>query len=217
MAHAHAIPLSQPLDAKRIVATAGVIALHVGVLMMLMMPARVAQTVEMVPPWTPPDIQKVEIPLTPPPPKPDTRTTVEQPTPVSTPRPDVVDDPPPIVFTDEASAVDLPPIVTPPPEVIGDGGGSASPFVQLEVVRAPPPKYPSRAITQQWTGVVKLRIHVDATGKPMEVTVEESSGHAILDQAAVQVVKSRWLFVPATRDGAPIDAWALVPIEFVLN
>ena len=62
-----------------------------------------------------------------------------------------------------------------------------------------------------------LRIHVDAGGQPIEVMVERSSGHAILDEAALKTVRKRWRFVPATRDGQAIEGWALVPVEFVLQ
>jgi hypothetical protein len=30
-------------------------------------------------------------------------------------------------------------------------------------------------------------------------------------------VQARWRFVPATSNGSAVEAWALVPIEFVLD
>ena len=58
---------------------------------------------------------------------------------------------------------------------------------------------------------------VNIRGMPTEVTVEHSSGHEILDEAAVRTVQKRWRFVPATRNGQPIEGWALVPVNFVLQ
>ena len=216
MVHAHAANFHLPLDAKRIAATAAVIALHVGVLMMLMMPAQVARTpyIDEAPP-VPPDV-RVEIPITPPPPiavqpppRQPTHTQVHEQVPIFDPPVESVDQTP--------SAVDFQAVDVAPVENTFDPGPPAAIFVQLATRIAPAPVYPRRAIALRLTGVVKLRIHVDAGGVPIEVSVEESSGHALLDEAAVKIVQSRWRFVPATHDGQAIDAWARVPIEFVLE
>jgi TonB family protein len=65
-------------------------------------------------------------------------------------------------------------------------------------------------------GRVGLKILVLADGSVGGVEVAQSSGRSSLDAAAVREV-SRWKFAPATRDGQPIDAWALVPLLFVLR
>jgi TonB family protein len=65
-------------------------------------------------------------------------------------------------------------------------------------------------------GRVGLKILVRADGSVGSVEVAQSSGRSFLDAAAVREV-SRWRFAPATRDGQPIDAWALVPLLFVLR
>ncbi len=65
-------------------------------------------------------------------------------------------------------------------------------------------------------GRVGLRILVRVDGSVGGVEIAQSSGRSFLDAAAVREV-SRWTFTPATRDGQPIDAWALVPLLFVLR
>jgi TonB family protein len=65
-------------------------------------------------------------------------------------------------------------------------------------------------------GRVGLKILVLADGSVGSVEVAHSSGRSGLDAAALREV-SRWKFTPATRDGQPIDAWAFVPILFVLR
>ena len=62
-----------------------------------------------------------------------------------------------------------------------------------------------------------LRILVDVDGRPLQVQVERSSGHRSLDREAVRHVQQRWRFEPATRDGRPVQAWGLVPIDFSLQ
>jgi protein TonB len=65
-------------------------------------------------------------------------------------------------------------------------------------------------------GRVGLKILVRADGSVGDVEVAQSSGRSVLDVAAVREV-SGWKFTPATRDGQPIDAWALVPLAFVVR
>jgi TonB family protein len=65
-------------------------------------------------------------------------------------------------------------------------------------------------------GRVGLKILVRADGSVGGVEVAQSSGRSALDVAAVREV-SVWKFTPATRDGQPIDAWALVPLAFVVR
>jgi TonB family protein len=65
-------------------------------------------------------------------------------------------------------------------------------------------------------GRVVLKILVRADGSVGGVEVAQSSGRSVLDATAVREV-SPWKFTPATRDGQPIDAWALVPLLFVLR
>jgi protein TonB len=47
------------------------------------------------------------------------------------------------------------------------------------------------------------------------VTLGKSSGESALDESAMEAVRT-WRFEPAKRDGVPVRAWAVVPIEFKL-
>ena len=90
-------------------------------------------------------------------------------------------------------------------------------FAQIRADLSPAPPYPAQAIARRLTGEVMLRVLVDETGKPVDVAVETSSGVRMLDDAALKFVLKRWHFVPATQDGRPIQAYALVPVSFVLQ
>jgi protein TonB len=63
-------------------------------------------------------------------------------------------------------------------------------------------------------GTVVLRVVVAADGRPVSVTVLESSGHDVLDASALETVRTRWRFVPARRNGIPIEDAVQVPIRF---
>ncbi|WP_449446171.1 energy transducer TonB [Thermomonas brevis] len=103
----------------------------------------------------------------------------------------------------------------PPASDIGPASGPAP--MQLAYRSAPAPAYPRTALLRQWSGTVLLQVVVDVDGRPLEVSIARSSGHRELDEAARLQVLKRWSFQPATRDGAPVQAIGLVPVEFNLR
>ena len=78
-----------------------------------------------------------------------------------------------------------------------------------------PPAYPRQAIQDQLEGTVLLRLHVTDTGQIERVEVIESSGHAVLDQAAVEAVR-QWQGQPAQQNGLPVATIERLPIRFRL-
>lgn len=91
-----------------------------------------------------------------------------------------------------------------------------TPIIKTATVAAnysdnPKPKYPSIARTQGWEGKVILKVLVSAKGDSEQVTVVQSSGHDILDQAAVDAVKE-WRFASAKWGGT-----VNVPMNFKLD
>ncbi len=78
-----------------------------------------------------------------------------------------------------------------------------------------PPDYPAEAIARGIEGTVVLRLTIDEQGRVIEVEVARSSGHAILDEAAVAAVRS-WRGRPARRGGRDVRIRQLLPIRFRL-
>lgn len=87
----------------------------------------------------------------------------------------------------------------------------------LDYAFAPPPPYPPIALRHGAEGTVWLRIEVDASGTPLRVSVERSSGNHVLDSSARLHVLKRWRFQPARLDGQAIRGIALVPVVFRLD
>jgi protein TonB len=87
----------------------------------------------------------------------------------------------------------------------------------LQYVRATPPPYPGDAMRQGIQGTVVLRVLIDTDGRPLQVDVQSSSGDWRLDDSARNEVFQHWLFRPAIRDGRPVQAVGLIPIGFHLN
>jgi protein TonB len=80
----------------------------------------------------------------------------------------------------------------------------------------PRPPYPLAARRRGFEGRVLLSAHVRDDGTCIEVRLRQSSGHALLDHAALGAV-SRWRFVPARRGDRAVDSWVTVPIVFRLE
>jgi len=80
----------------------------------------------------------------------------------------------------------------------------------------PRPGYPAVAIRRGYEGSVLLNAYVLPNGEVEEVTIFKSSGHKVLDKAALKAVK-RWKFVPAQRGFKAVSSWVKVPIEFRLE
>jgi TonB family protein len=79
-----------------------------------------------------------------------------------------------------------------------------------------PPVYPEQAVAARWQGVTLLRVHVVADGAAADVEVLSSSGHAVLDAAAVRAVRT-WRFEPARHNGRPVAAAVRLPVRFQLD
>lgn len=80
----------------------------------------------------------------------------------------------------------------------------------------PLPPYPLIARIKGWQGRVLLDVVVSAQGRPHTVTVERSSGHRVLDLAALKAVRS-WRFIAAQRDGRNVFGQLTVPVVFRLE
>jgi len=80
----------------------------------------------------------------------------------------------------------------------------------------PPPIYPAEAVRQRLEGTVLIRIHVDELGSVEAVDVIRSSGHLILDKAAVKAVRG-WKGEPATTGQAAVASIEVLPIRFRLQ
>jgi periplasmic protein TonB len=90
------------------------------------------------------------------------------------------------------------------PQLVTQGGGN------------PLPPYPRAARRRGLEGRLVLRVTVTAEGKPRIVKVLESSGHALLDDAAVRAV-ARWQFEPGRRGATPVQASIDLPVVFRLK
>ena len=78
------------------------------------------------------------------------------------------------------------------------------------------PVYPRRALELGQEGMVTLHAEVSPDGFPRQLKVVESSGHSLLDMAALTAVK-RWEFEPTSVHGDAVSSWVRVPVRFVIR
>jgi len=87
-----------------------------------------------------------------------------------------------------------------------------TPFEGIEILNKPKPVYTEEARRLRIEGTVQLRVVFEAAGQIRVVGVVKSLGHG-LDEAAVQAAEAI-RFRPARRDGHPVDAPAVIQIQF---
>lgn len=170
-----------------------------------------------------PDIQIVmpERLIPPPPLPPVVPATPPRTTPVAerrTPAPVLIPNPEPAQTRDDVVQEIVPPTPDPVVDGAGDTGDAFTPaqIGSLSYLEAAAPRYPLAAIKRRLQGEVLLIVTVGPDGRPEAVDVQRSSGHAILDRAAIDQVQRRWRFRPLIVNGLPTRARGLVPIRFDL-
>lgn len=74
--------------------------------------------------------------------------------------------------------------------------------------------YPADSRASGEQGTVMLRVRTSPDGRPLAVTVQQSSGYERPDRSAVDTVW-KWKFKPTPDDGTVV--WREVPVRFVIR
>jgi protein TonB len=111
---------------------------------------------------------------------------------------------------DSTAEPKVPPRATPTRE---DPAGEAGPSRRATASRRPPPEYPRAAVRRGLEGRVLLLVEVHPDGSVGKIEVTESSGHELLDRAAVEAVR-KWSFEAALAQGQPVRSFIEVPFRF---
>lgn len=137
--------------------------------------------------------------------------------------PQVKSDEPRLVAPAIAPAIAAPaaPAVKPAAEVTASASAprvqpDSEPDYKASYLHNPHPVYPMVARRMGWEGRVILSVEVLAEGSCGAVVVYRSSGHEVLDNAAMNTVKT-WRFTPARHVGNAVTQWFKVPVNFSLE
>jgi len=211
--------LPRPTQFQRSSLLAVVIALHAGILLLILAAKTVAPKIIEMPLMVellqPPEPLKA--------PEPEAR-----PLPVVRPQPlrqkpaPVPRAPAPLpVIESTASTAPAPAVIAAPPEnPVASAAPAEAAFSQARFdanyLNNPPPPYPplSRRLGEE--GKVILRVSVNPQGAADSVDIKTSSGSPRLDEAAQKTVRN-WKFIPARRGDTAVQSWALVPVIFKLE
>ncbi len=98
----------------------------------------------------------------------------------------------------------------------GKQTSTASTLNKAKYRKRTPPNYPRRALDLGQQGVVTLAALIEPNGRPGMLKIEQSSGHRLLDKAALAAVK-KWEFEPLVQDGRKTSSWVQVPVRFIIN
>ena len=118
---------------------------------------------------------------------------------------------------------DNPPEEIPPPRAVQETQEEGPRFVphtvgpelknRDEMARVLQREYPSSLRDAGIGGVVLVWIRLSVEGEPLEVILNESSGYAALDEAALRVAHAME-FSPALNRDQPVSIWISIPIRF---
>ncbi|RYF21074.1 MAG: energy transducer TonB [Oxalobacteraceae bacterium] len=103
-----------------------------------------------------------------------------------------------------------PPAPAAPPSII------SSSDLGTRMISGDPPRYPLESRRKKEQGVVELLVIVGPDGRVETITVNGSSGHSRLDEAALKAVR-RWRWEPTLRGGTAVRVRGIVEIPFVLQ
>ena len=113
-------------------------------------------------------------------------------------------------------AFDKPKTMTGVNQVYEEPSQGAVTVLNSDVLKSPAPVYPALARQRGWEGAVQIKVFIDRDGLPSGVSIERSSGHTILDNAALDAVK-KWQFKAARKGMTTLSSWIIVPIQFDLQ
>lgn len=83
-------------------------------------------------------------------------------------------------------------------------------------LKSSPIHYPRIAQIRGLEGIVKLDVLVLANGSVGNVKMAHSSGSEVLDDSAIEQVKT-WRFTPAHQGDQSVDGWIRVPLNFNMD
>ncbi len=147
--------------------------------------------------------------------------TVEKPLPAVPPRPPILATAPPVetlappdIRIERDAAPPITVATTPPNRIAPPAGIVADTAASGVTGTHTTPPYPMLARRLGEQGSVRLRLSISAQGVVSAADIEQTSGFADLDQAAVDWVLAHWKYKPAVRAGASVASTAEAVVVF---
>ncbi len=78
------------------------------------------------------------------------------------------------------------------------------------------PQYPAIMAAREIEGSVRIKILIGSNGRVREAIIVQATDPAFADATVKQALKA-WRFIPATRDGAPVEEWQTLSVRFAIE
>lgn len=141
------------------------------------------------------------------------------------PPPRVEPVPPPVISVPQKATVEPPAFTAPPPP---PDPPKTVPTVDMDAARgiygaqlsrefARHKQYPRLAQMRGWQGTVQVQVHIDAGGAVISSSINQSSGHEVLDKQALEMVKKASPLPQPPEALRDRELTMLVPIVFRLE
>lgn len=101
------------------------------------------------------------------------------------------------------------------PAIAAGNAGEMS-VARADLFSCSKPVWPAAALAEKRQGTVSLVFEIDAAGKVARSRVEQSSGHADLDEAAREGI-AKCAFYPGTENGKPIQSGMQIKYVWTLK
>jgi TonB family protein len=85
-----------------------------------------------------------------------------------------------------------------------------------QIIKSATQVYPEKARKDNLTGTTFVEVQVDTEGKVVVAKVKESSGHTLLDEAAIEAAK-KFEFSSGMKDGKAVSTLMVIPFKFSLT
>lgn len=78
-------------------------------------------------------------------------------------------------------------------------------------------KYPKSAVRKSLVGDVYVKFIIDKEGKVTDVSIARTSGHKIIDDAAVKHISKMKDWAPGTQEGKQVSVEYVIPLKFNIS
>lgn len=166
-------------------------------------------------PAMPPKPARVErrSPSPPPPPAPAAEAPLPAPPPAQAPQSTAPAPPAPQPQAPPA----MPPVAAPPPSSADRADALARYAAELSGLLAARQRYPRLAALRGWEGNAELALRIGPDGELLDAALRRSSGHPVLDDAALELVRSSAPFPPLPPPFRSSGLEVGVPVSFRLE
>ena len=114
-----------------------------------------------------------------------------------------------------ATVTNTKPVAAPAPAPVPDQEAKLDPKGRRNSL--PQDEYPRNELRNCHQGEALVSFLILANGRIGDSRIEKSTGYSALEEWGIKYAKANWRFVPATKEGQPIDTWKAMKLSFRID